>query len=80
MKIRITKTTDWLQRERNVEVGHIFNVKKRGISEKRKGRLWFWIDVHNGKPTIIYDDECVIVSEVVESGFVRQLKEMLKQI
>lgn len=80
MKIRITKTTEWLRTQRQIEVGHEFNVIKRYMSEKRAGRICYWIAVHSGKPTIVYDDECVIVGEVVESNFVKQLKEMLKQI
>ena len=86
MKIKITKDIPYLQKTRQIEKGHVFNVIVRGVKEKfvrceNRKRLvdWYYIIPHNRKGIIVYDYECELI-ETVEHGIVTELKKILKTL
>lgn len=56
MKIKITKTTQYLIGTRDIQVGDTFKVISTGFSESKK-KNFYLIYSKNDKATIIYGDE-----------------------
>ena len=62
MKIKITSVNRYLIIDRKLKVGDTFEVIKVGKSYFKPNKTFYYIEP-NGKPTVIYDNECTIISK-----------------